>query len=36
MSITEEFEYQRELNLILKQNPVECELYLVIAALLRG
>jgi len=36
MSITKEFElYQRELNLILKQNPVECELYSVIAALLR-
>lgn len=36
MSITEEFElYTRELKLILKQNPIECELYSVIAALLR-
>lgn len=37
MTITEEFElYQRELNLILIQNPIECELYSVIAALLRN
>lgn len=36
MSIIEEFElYKRELDLILVQNPVECELYSVIAALLR-
>ena len=36
MRIKEEFElYKRELDLILAQNPVECELYSVIAALLR-
>lgn len=36
MSITDEFElYKRELDLMLIQNPIECELYSVIAALLR-
>lgn len=36
MSIIDEFKlYKRELNLILEQNPIECELYSVIAALLR-
>lgn len=37
MIITDEYElYRRELDLILIQNPIECELYSVIAALLRG
>jgi hypothetical protein len=36
MSITDEYElYRRELELILRQNPIECELYSVIAELLR-
>lgn len=37
MSIADEFElYRRELDLILLQNPIECELYSVIAAFLRN
>lgn len=37
MSIADEFElYRRELDLILIQNPIECELYSVIAAFLRN
>lgn len=36
MSVANDFNaYKRELDLIVKQNPIECELYSIIAAILR-